>query len=78
MFGNSSNGCRVDDSDAKMHPAQEIVGGFTAQTRLSTMELPRDESSPQGDDRKPRKRGRKPANGREEPMNHVEAEKLNQ
>ncbi|KAG6571500.1 Transcription factor MTB3, partial [Cucurbita argyrosperma subsp. sororia] len=83
MFGNSSNGCRVDDSDAKMHPAQEIVGGFTAQTRLSTMELPRDESSPQGDDRKPRKRGRKPANGREEPLNHVEAErqrreKLNQ
>ncbi|GJR33792.1 transcription factor bHLH3 [Tanacetum coccineum] len=34
-------------------------------------------------DRKPRKRGRKPANGREEPLNHVEAErqrreKLNQ
>ncbi|KAG9151399.1 hypothetical protein Leryth_025497 [Lithospermum erythrorhizon] len=38
---------------------------------------------PQADDQKPRKRGRKPANGREEPMNHVEAErqrreKLNQ
>ncbi|MCO5582911.1 hypothetical protein L7F22_036814 [Adiantum nelumboides] len=35
------------------------------------------------EDRKPRKRGRKPANGREEPLNHVEAErqrreKLNQ
>ncbi|KAK9279268.1 hypothetical protein L1049_012947 [Liquidambar formosana] len=35
------------------------------------------------DERKPRKRGRKPANGREEPLNHVEAErqrreKLNQ
>ncbi|KAL9229005.1 hypothetical protein vseg_004523 [Gypsophila vaccaria] len=35
------------------------------------------------DDSKPRKRGRKPANGREEPLNHVEAErqrreKLNQ
>ncbi|XP_047328997.1 transcription factor MTB3 [Impatiens glandulifera] len=35
------------------------------------------------DDRKPRKRGRKPANGRDEPLNHVEAErqrreKLNQ
>ncbi|KAG1367660.1 putative transcription factor bHLH13 [Cocos nucifera] len=35
------------------------------------------------DDRRPRKRGRKPANGREEPLNHVEAErqrreKLNQ
>lgn len=37
----------------------------------------------QSDERKPRKRGRKPANGREEPLNHVEAErqrreKLNQ
>ncbi|KAI9109784.1 hypothetical protein K1719_018825 [Acacia pycnantha] len=36
-----------------------------------------------GDERQPRKRGRKPANGREEPLNHVEAErqrreKLNQ
>ncbi|KAK4769668.1 hypothetical protein SAY87_030200 [Trapa incisa] len=36
-----------------------------------------------GDDNRPRKRGRKPANGREEPLNHVEAErqrreKLNQ
>ncbi|KAI4311432.1 hypothetical protein MLD38_036331 [Melastoma candidum] len=36
-----------------------------------------------GDDRRPRKRGRKPANGRDEPLNHVEAErqrreKLNQ
>ncbi|KAK7285774.1 hypothetical protein RJT34_20555 [Clitoria ternatea] len=29
-----------------------------------------------GDDRRPRKRGRKPANGREEPLNHVEAERL--
>lgn len=85
IFGNSSNGCRGDDNDAKMFPHgnQEVVGGFNAQTRLSTMEFPRDESSPQGDDRKPRKRGRKPANGREEPLNHVEAErqrreKLNQ
>uniref|UniRef100_A0ACD5W307 Uncharacterized protein n=1 Tax=Avena sativa TaxID=4498 RepID=A0ACD5W307_AVESA len=38
---------------------------------------------PSGDERRPRKRGRKPANGREEPLNHVEAErqrreKLNQ
>uniref|UniRef100_A0A7N0T3W8 Transcription factor n=1 Tax=Kalanchoe fedtschenkoi TaxID=63787 RepID=A0A7N0T3W8_KALFE len=37
----------------------------------------------EGDDRKPRKRGRKPANGREQALNHVEAErqrreKLNQ
>ncbi|KAG8045467.1 hypothetical protein GUJ93_ZPchr0008g13061 [Zizania palustris] len=38
---------------------------------------------PTVEDRRPRKRGRKPANGREEPLNHVEAErqrreKLNQ
>ncbi|KAK1320481.1 Transcription factor bHLH13 [Acorus calamus] len=38
---------------------------------------------PGADERRPRKRGRKPANGREEPLNHVEAErqrreKLNQ
>ena len=26
-------------------------------------------------EKKPRKRGRKPANGREEPLNHVEAER---
>ncbi|XP_019178657.1 PREDICTED: transcription factor bHLH3-like [Ipomoea nil] len=42
-----------------------------------------DNASLQPDERKPRKRGRKPANGREEPLNHVEAErqrreKLNQ
>ncbi|KAK1407385.1 hypothetical protein QVD17_39000 [Tagetes erecta] len=41
------------------------------------------ESRPVPDPEKPRKRGRKPANGREEPLNHVEAErqrreKLNQ
>ncbi|CAN0889577.1 Transcription factor MTB1 [Linum grandiflorum] len=41
------------------------------------------EATPAKDDKRPRKRGRKPANGREEPLNHVEAErqrreKLNQ
>ncbi|KAL2336214.1 hypothetical protein Fmac_010660 [Flemingia macrophylla] len=41
------------------------------------------EISDVAEDRRPRKRGRKPANGREEPLNHVEAErqrreKLNQ
>ncbi|VAH59410.1 unnamed protein product [Triticum turgidum subsp. durum] len=40
-------------------------------------------TTPVIEDRRPRKRGRKPANGREEPLNHVEAErqrreKLNQ
>ncbi|KAL4204770.1 hypothetical protein AMTRI_Chr01g133750 [Amborella trichopoda] len=43
----------------------------------------RENKLPQSSERKPRKRGRKPANGREEPLNHVEAErqrreKLNQ
>ncbi|KAM1591834.1 hypothetical protein FF1_035735 [Malus domestica] len=60
-----------------------MVDGFNAQTRVSSSELLKDESSAQIDEGKPRKRGRKPANGREEPLNHVEAErqrreKLNQ
>ncbi|XP_052211602.1 transcription factor MTB1-like [Diospyros lotus] len=43
----------------------------------------KDEQVGVADERRPRKRGRKPANGREEPLNHVEAErqrreKLNQ
>ncbi|KAJ6838120.1 putative transcription factor bHLH13 [Iris pallida] len=43
----------------------------------------KEERSVNVEDRRPRKRGRKPANGREEPLNHVEAErqrreKLNQ
>ncbi|XP_077251316.1 transcription factor MTB1-like [Tasmannia lanceolata] len=43
----------------------------------------KEEQMGQADERRPRKRGRKPANGREEPLNHVEAErqrreKLNQ
>ncbi|KAK2648669.1 hypothetical protein Ddye_016158 [Dipteronia dyeriana] len=84
IYGNSSNGRQSDDNEAKLFPHlnQMMVGGFEAQTRLSGMEQ-KEDSSPQGDERKPRKRGRKPANGREEPLNHVEAErqrreKLNQ
>lgn len=85
VYGNSSNGCQSDDNEAKLFPQlnQMVVGGFSAQTRVSSLELSKDDSSPQPDERKPRKRGRKPANGREEPLNHVEAErqrreKLNQ
>ena len=50
----------------------------------SDAEAPCKEDQPgTADERRPRKRGRKPANGREEPLNHVEAErqrreKLNQ
>lgn len=60
-------------------------------SRLGTLDSEHSDAEPPckeertgtSDERKPRKRGRKPANGREEPLNHVEAErqrreKLNQ
>ncbi|KAG6426924.1 hypothetical protein SASPL_111163 [Salvia splendens] len=73
MYGNSSNGHRNDDSDGKL----------LSQSIISNTKQARDDSFLISDERKPRKRGRKPANGREEPLNHVEAErqrreKLNQ
>lgn len=81
----TSNGCRSEDSEVKLFPhlSQIMAGNFSSTTGVSSSELPKDESSAQIDERKPRKRGRKPANGREEPLNHVEAErqrreKLNQ
>lgn len=81
----SSNGCRSDSNKIELFPHLNpmIVGGFNAQSRVSGVELSKDDALPQHDERKPRKRGRKPANGREEPLNHVEAErqrreKLNQ
>ncbi|XP_027350397.1 transcription factor bHLH13-like [Abrus precatorius] len=56
-----------------------------AESELSDVEASCKEEQPSvvADERRPRKRGRKPANGREEPLNHVEAErqrreKLNQ
>ncbi|XWS76293.1 hypothetical protein CRYUN_Cryun01aG0163300 [Craigia yunnanensis] len=82
IYGNSSNGCHHFDGEAKLFP-QLLVGGLGAQARISGLEQPKDDSPSLPDERKPRKRGRKPANGREEPLNHVEAErqrreKLNQ
>ncbi|XVE72983.1 hypothetical protein DITRI_Ditri11bG0081600 [Diplodiscus trichospermus] len=82
IYGNSSDGCQTDDREAKLFP-QLLVGGLNAQARISGLEQPKDDSPSLPDERKPRKRGRKPANGREEPLNHVEAErqrreKLNQ
>ncbi|KAK7245391.1 hypothetical protein RIF29_40231 [Crotalaria pallida] len=81
-YGNSSNGCVGDNSEAKLFPQ---LGSFSSQARVSSsIDIGNDDaSSPQMDERKPRKRGRKPANGREEALNHVEAErqrreKLNQ
>ncbi|KAK9281600.1 hypothetical protein L1049_004503 [Liquidambar formosana] len=78
VFGNSSNGCRSDDNEAKL-----FLGSLNAQGIVSGSEQLKDDLLPLPDERKPRKRGRKPANGREEPLNHVEAErqrreKLNQ
>lgn len=68
--------------DTKIFPHlnQISIGNF--QSRISNSDQTKDDLS-QIDERKPRKRGRKPANGREEPLNHVEAErqrreKLNQ
>ncbi|KAG6427214.1 hypothetical protein SASPL_111456 [Salvia splendens] len=54
------------------------------ESELSDVEAPcKEEATGRLEDKRPRKRGRKPANGREEPLNHVEAErqrreKLNQ
>ncbi|OWM75253.1 transcription factor bHLH3 [Punica granatum] len=81
VHGSVFNGCPTD-GEGKLFP-QIPVGNFSPHARISNLEQQRDEMSLTMDERKPRKRGRKPANGREEPLNHVEAErqrreKLNQ
>ncbi|KAJ0453875.1 putative transcription factor bHLH family [Helianthus annuus] len=74
--GNSSNGHRTDSQ------TNDVIGGIlNSQAMMSDFDQCNQDSSLT--DRKPRKRGRKPADGREEPLNHVEAErqrreKLNQ
>ncbi|KAL2323469.1 hypothetical protein Fmac_027848 [Flemingia macrophylla] len=85
-YGNSSNGTLGDSNEGKMFPQlnQMMAGNFNAPGRGPCLDLGNEDSSSiHADERKPRKRGRKPANGREEPLNHVEAErqrreKLNQ
>lgn len=72
----SSNGHPSDDGEVKLFPLRN-------QSMISTLEQVSDDSFIQSDEQKPRKRGRKPANGRVEALNHVEAErqrreKLNQ
>ncbi|KAL8523086.1 hypothetical protein ACS0TY_013160 [Phlomoides rotata] len=67
LHGNASNGHKNDESALVSNAEQQV----------------REDSFVISDERRPRKRGRKPANGREEPLNHVEAErqrreKLNQ
>ncbi|XP_031113015.1 transcription factor MTB3-like [Ipomoea triloba] len=85
VYGNLSNGYRSDDGDGKLLPQvnQVMVGGLSSQALVSGFEQASEDALLQPDVQKPRKRGRKPANGREEPLNHVEAErqrreKLNQ
>ncbi|XP_047982203.1 transcription factor MTB3-like [Salvia hispanica] len=82
-YANSSNGHCGDDGEAKVFPHHVVAGGLDPQTIISGMELGKEDCFFLSDDQRPRKRGRKPANGREEPLNHVEAErqrreKLNQ
>ncbi|XP_014491620.1 transcription factor bHLH13 [Vigna radiata var. radiata] len=74
---------QIDFTGATSRPShvRPVVGG---DSELSDVEAScKEEQASVLDERKPRKRGRKPANGREEPLNHVEAErqrreKLNQ
>ncbi|XP_057719079.1 transcription factor MTB1-like [Arachis stenosperma] len=72
---------QIDFSGATSRPSVRPV---VADSELSDVEASCKEEQPSmADERRPRKRGRKPANGREEPLNHVEAErqrreKLNQ
>lgn len=72
---------QIDFSGATSRPSVRSIVG---ESELSDVEAScREENPSPSDDRRPRKRGRKPANGRVEPLNHVEAErqrreKLNQ
>ncbi|GER50588.1 basic helix-loop-helix DNA-binding family protein [Striga asiatica] len=64
-----------DQSDIEPSIAREVESNLAAAATTTAIPSP--------PEKKPRKRGRKPANGREEPLNHVEAErqrreKLNQ
>ncbi|KAK7397443.1 hypothetical protein VNO78_18615 [Psophocarpus tetragonolobus] len=73
---------QIDFTGATSKPSS--VRPVVGESELSDIEASCKEEQPNvADERKPRKRGRKPANGREEPLNHVEAErqrreKLNQ
>ncbi|KAK8975030.1 hypothetical protein V6N11_058087 [Hibiscus sabdariffa] len=74
---------QIDFSGATSKPSA-ITRPLRADSEHSDVEVScLEEKRSAADDRRPRKRGRKPANGREEPLNHVEAErqrrvKLNQ
>uniref|UniRef100_A0A7N0SVS9 Transcription factor n=1 Tax=Kalanchoe fedtschenkoi TaxID=63787 RepID=A0A7N0SVS9_KALFE len=91
------NGTREDFRFNSYQPQKEVQIDFSAAPRQPVVNQPvsaesehsdvetscKEAGSSQAVDRRPKKRGRKPANGREEPLNHVEAErqrreKLNQ
>ncbi|KAL5982816.1 hypothetical protein ACLOJK_016893 [Asimina triloba] len=84
-FSNVGRG-RTEANEFKLfpQPTQMSFAGVNTQAMVAgELEHPKDDLLLPNDERKPRKRGRKPASGREEPLNHVEAErqrreKLNQ
>lgn len=81
-YGSSSNGSHSDDNTKKLISEINFVV-LNPEIHSSSFDQVNEELLAQAGDSKPRKRGRKPANGREEPLNHVEAErqrreKLNQ
>ncbi|KAA8516187.1 hypothetical protein F0562_019366 [Nyssa sinensis] len=74
---------QIDFGGATSRPSV-ISRPISAESEHSDVEAScKEERAGPADEKRPRKRGRKPANGREEPLNHVEAErqrreKLNQ
>uniref|UniRef100_A0A5B7AEV0 Transcription factor n=1 Tax=Davidia involucrata TaxID=16924 RepID=A0A5B7AEV0_DAVIN len=74
---------QIDFGGATSRPSV-ISRPISAESEHSDVEAScKEERAVPADEKRPRKRGRKPANGREEPLNHVEAErqrreKLNQ
>ncbi|KAL5726915.1 hypothetical protein ACHQM5_000158 [Ranunculus cassubicifolius] len=73
----------IDFSGGMTSRASVASRSNVVESEHSEVEAGKDDQSGPADERRPRKRGRKPANGREEPLNHVEAErqrreKLNQ
>ncbi|XP_028783932.1 transcription factor MYC2 isoform X2 [Neltuma alba] len=75
---NAHNGVVLPASNVKT-----VCGGDSDHSDLEASAMKEVDSKVVEPEKKPRKRGRKPANGREEPLNHVEAErqrreKLNQ
>ncbi|XAR62955.1 hypothetical protein NMG60_11022710 [Bertholletia excelsa] len=75
---------QIDFTGGASSRSSVISRPVSAESEHSDVEASRkDEQVGLPDEKRPRKRGRKPANGREEPLNHVEAErqrreKLNQ